>query len=249
MSKKLKRVENMRTMYEQGSTMREVGDQFGISGSRVQQIFKENGIPRRDPGRPGSSLPKSTIDKRTIAKHRFGKAKQRKVFTDSMMINALQTCAEETRPRFSSSNYEEWRIAQWPDRHFPSLALYQTRSPGKWNLWKSTAGLPTTNSRSGGYATKYTKQDMFEAIHRIQGFTGKTDLITINDYQTYHKSNEPSFATIKNTFGSWSVVAMEYNLWTRGLSVRAAFGMPPAKTRWYHKLFSKSNQRNKEGRK
>jgi hypothetical protein len=44
------RLSKMRKMYESGKSLRDVGREFGLTGSRVQQLFRENGIGRRERG-------------------------------------------------------------------------------------------------------------------------------------------------------------------------------------------------------
>ena len=53
MKGKVKRNERMVTNYKSGKTLAEIGDVYGISKQRVQQILKCRGIGYKDGGQQG----------------------------------------------------------------------------------------------------------------------------------------------------------------------------------------------------
>jgi len=48
----MSQVREMHELYQRGASYREVGEQFGVGGSRVGQLFSEAGLPTRPPGKP-----------------------------------------------------------------------------------------------------------------------------------------------------------------------------------------------------
>ena len=65
------RLSKMRKMYENGKSLREVGSEFGLTGSRVQQLFRENGIGRRERGSHAHPVTSAAV-RETITKGYLG---------------------------------------------------------------------------------------------------------------------------------------------------------------------------------
>lgn len=116
-------IEQMRAMYEQGASLRKVGEAFGISGARVHQLFERRNIPRRDRGgKSGGLTAKKTSD---IVKEYLNGAPRRELAStygvSLAQVNRIlraNTTREEVRERNrlhaarQERAYDDWEMAE-----------------------------------------------------------------------------------------------------------------------------------------
>jgi transposase len=99
-----RRVAEMYELYQRGSSRREVGEKFGVSSSRVGQLFSEAGLPTRPPG--ASKKSEREIDPQTAQEilDCFMRLKNQRLVATELEI-AQRTVRSVLNERLSRSQY------------------------------------------------------------------------------------------------------------------------------------------------
>lgn len=183
--------------YLAGVPRRTLAADYGLSQAAIGRII-------------GERLTQGEVRERSRA--RQSRMETHRDWTDWELIESLQACARDLgKAQYGPNLYAEWRKREAAAGNArPSLPLYNARRPGvkrdfgtaSWREWRTLAGLPT---QKGGGKTRFSDDDIFAALSRIEAKLG--GFPSLREYDDHRLPTEPSAAAIRRRHsGKWGVV-------------------------------------------
>jgi hypothetical protein len=96
----------------------------------------------------------------------------------------------------------------------PSLPLVGQRY-GSWTAACEAAGVTTGRTMRNNYESKWSDQDLVNIVqHYLLDPAAPNSANRFNDWKRRNMPDGPSFATIRNRFGSWTEAKRQALTWT-----------------------------------
>jgi hypothetical protein len=127
-------------------------------------------------------------------------------YTDSYMIEVLQSAAQDLGESFGMKKFEKWRSKQPNKSKIPSGISFVKRK--FWNEWKQEAGLKQNERRDYIGIQKFSDEEILKTIHLWAGNVGRFP--TLSEAKAMRKPSEPSVDLIRSRIGSWSAAHQLY---------------------------------------
>jgi hypothetical protein len=205
------RVEQMYAMYRGGASLRAVGEQFGISGERVRQLFGAAGLETRSRTEVEEIL-RAEREKRagpgeeTPTRIRRPAEWVEKKYSDAELLEILRTTSSELGGILTAHRYDEFAIGRtFADRRpWPSHQTHFLRF-GSWRGALLTAGLPANPSSPISGQRIFGLGQCVDAVRHVRRELGQ--MPSVKGYETVARRSNgalPSAATVRNRCGSWS---------------------------------------------
>lgn len=204
-----RRVEKMHALYRAGRSLRAVGEEFGISGERVRQLFRDNGLKTRN-RRESQTLLWERYEKKPAERKSSAQRKPsewiEKKYNDEELLHTLRETSEAIGGILTTSAYNDFaKVQRFPDgRQWPSHQTHFQRF-GSWREALLTAGLAANPSSAISGQRIFGKGQCIDAVRHAQ--RELDEVPTLNQYEALARRSNgalPSAATIRNRCGSWS---------------------------------------------
>lgn len=206
------RVAEMYAKYGNGASLREVGQEFGLTGERVRQLFLENGLKTR------SRLEVKARDRaaREAARKAEQEEKRRrrraaakwieKKYSDEELLQVLREANDSIGGILTTVDYSDFaKDRTLPDgRPWPTHQTHFHRF-GSWRQALHAAGLAANPSSAIAGQRIFDQSHCIDAIRHVHREIGVVPSLT--EYETAARASNgalPSGATVRNRCGSWS---------------------------------------------
>jgi Homing endonuclease associated repeat len=201
------RVADMHAKYSEGASLREVGEEHGLSGERVRQLFVRNGLKTRSPDEVRAA--QKVARKAAREKKRKGRRSTadwiEKKYSDAELLEILQEANRAVGGVLTVHRYD--RLAKQRNladgRPWPTHQTHFHRF-GSWRQALLAAGLTANPSSAIAGQRLFDVGHCIDAIRHVAREVGAQP--TVSEYESIARASNgalPSAATVRNRCGSW----------------------------------------------
>lgn len=202
----------MYAKYDNGASLREVGEEFGLTGERVRQLFARNGLKTRSRLEAKAHL-KAAREAALQAEREEMRKRRRtsadwieKKYSDVELLQILRDASDAIGGVLTTSGYDQFAKGRsfidgrpWPTHQTPFNRF------GSWRKALLAAGLAANPSSPIAGQRIFDPNHCIDAIRHVHRQVGAVP--TFSEYESIARASNgafPSGATVRNRCGSWT---------------------------------------------